>query len=75
MGKKIMVLALATACAALFAPPAAASAQTAHLSATTILSVTGLGGTTTSISPARGSLAPARVRVAAQSRAVIVSTA
>jgi hypothetical protein len=48
MSKKIMVLALATACAALFALPAAASAQTAHLSATTSFSVTGNGGSLTS---------------------------
>jgi hypothetical protein len=48
MNKKTMVLAMATACAALFALPAAASAQTAHLSVTTSFSVTGVGGKLTS---------------------------
>jgi hypothetical protein len=48
MSKKMMVLALATVCAALFALPAAASAQTAHFSATTSFSVTGNGGSVTS---------------------------
>jgi hypothetical protein len=48
MSKKMM--ALAFACAALFALPATASAQTAHLSATTTFSVTGSGGTLTSTS-------------------------
>jgi hypothetical protein len=48
MSKKMMLLALAVACAAVFALPAAASAQTAHLSATTSFSVAGSGGTLTS---------------------------
>lgn len=48
MSKKMMVLALAVACAALFALPAVASAQTWHISSTTTFSVTGSGGTLTS---------------------------
>jgi hypothetical protein len=48
MSKKMMVLALAVASAALFALPAVASAQSWHLSATTSFSVTGAGGKLTS---------------------------
>jgi hypothetical protein len=50
MSKKMMVLALAVACAAVFALPAAASAQTAHFSVTTSFSLAGGGGTITSAS-------------------------
>ncbi len=48
MSKKIMVLALAVACAALFALPAAASAQSWHNSSTSAFTVSGSGGTLTS---------------------------
>jgi hypothetical protein len=48
MRKKMMLLALAVAWAAMFALPAAAPAQTSHLSATTSFSVAGAGGTLTS---------------------------
>jgi len=49
MSKKMMVLALAVACAALFALPAVASAQTWHLgSSTATFSVSGSGGQLTS---------------------------
>jgi hypothetical protein len=48
MSKKMMVLALAVASAALFALPAAASAQSWHLNSTTTFSLTGAGGKLTS---------------------------
>jgi|SRR6476620_6593473 len=47
MSKKMMALGLAVACAALFALPAAASAQVWHLSETVGFTVTGSGGTMT----------------------------